>query len=40
VETLAARLDAGAAEAADMAQDADLDGVAARIAVKRISTGS
>ena len=28
------------AEAADMAQDADLDGVAARIAVKRVSTGS
>jgi len=39
-ETLAVSLVVGAAESADAAQDADLDGVAARIAVKRVSTGS
>jgi isoleucyl-tRNA synthetase len=39
-ETLAVSLDAGAADGADMSQETDLDGVTARIAVKRVSTGS
>jgi len=39
-ETLAVSLDVGAADSADLSQDADLDGVAARIAVKRVSPSS
>jgi isoleucyl-tRNA synthetase len=39
-ETLAVSLDVGPAGSADVTQDADLDGVAVRMAVKRVSTSS